>query len=113
MNPAMLKRFVPTDTQGLLKTGLIIGAAYFLVARPIFIKLGIIETAEDKQKKKEEMELATGTTSPFNPNYWKTVSKALILTQASADAFADHLYEAIGTFSDDENAVYGVFRQLK
>jgi hypothetical protein len=106
-------KYIPTDGQGLLKTGLIIGATYFLVVRPILVKVGIQKTAEDRKREDQIKDYSTSTASPFNPNYWKTVSKALILTSASSDALAKTIYDAIGFFYDDENAVYGVFRQLK
>lgn len=86
---------------------------YFLIVRPILMKFGIIESKEDKQRDKTAKTLGTATNSPFSPSYYKTIPGAMLLTRSSADKLAKELNNAIGFWYDDENAVYGVLRQLK
>jgi len=86
---------------------------YLLVLRPLLMKFGIIESKEDKQRDKTAKTLGTSISSPFSPSYYKTIPGAMLLTRSSADRLAKELNNAIGFFTDDENAVYGVLRQLK
>jgi len=86
---------------------------YFLIVRPILMKIGIVESKEDKQRDKTAKTLGTSITSPFSPSYYKNKPGAALLTRSSADKMAKELNNAIGFWYDDENAVYGVLRQLK
>lgn len=86
-------------------------AAYFLIIRPVLIKIGIIKSAEDKKREKTVAQYGTATDSPFSPSLWK--KGGTVLTKASAEKLADQINDAIGFFSDDENEVYGAMRQLK
>jgi hypothetical protein len=92
---------------------LILVLLYFMIVRPILQKVGIIKTAEDKQREKEEEQLGTSTDSPFSPKYWQNIPGALLLTKASAEKMADTIEGAVGDVWDDENTVYGVLKQLK
>lgn len=87
---------------------------YLLVVRPILQKVGIIETKEDKERDKQAKQLGTSTDSPFSPRYWKAQKgdTVQLIPKATAEQLADQLNDAIGFFSDDENAVYGILRQL-
>lgn len=49
----------------------------------------------------------------FDPKYYKTVKKALLLTSASANAIADSIYNAKGIFDDNEDAIYNAFKSIK
>lgn len=86
---------------------------YFLIVRPIMKKLGIIEDKDDKTREKQVQAFGTELDSPFNPNYYKNKPGALLLTRAAAVKLGDQLNDAVGFLWDDENAVYGVLRQLK
>jgi hypothetical protein len=48
----------------------------------------------------------------FSPNYWKKKKSPKLLTTDSARDMAKRLYNSSGLFNDNEEAVYGVFRQL-
>jgi hypothetical protein len=107
------KALVPKNSQDLLiKLGLAAGA-YFLVVRPVLVKLNIVDSADDKRTDKDVKDHSVSVNSAFSPTYYKGISRATILTRESAEALAKTLYEAIGWLYDDETAVYGVFRQLK
>ncbi len=114
MNYAGLaKQMEVKNTQDLvIKLGILAGS-YFLVIKPILQKFGVVNTAADDANDKLSDQYATGKGSPFDPNYFKTVSKAIILTSASADALAETIYNAFSVWGDSEDTVYGVFRQLK
>jgi hypothetical protein len=89
---------------------------YFGLIRPILTKLGIQQTQQQQQ---QQQQIQTATTSlniksAWSPLFWKNCGAgAKILTKTSADVLAKKLYDAFGYFSDDETAVYSVFRQLK
>ena len=93
--------------------GIGIGAVYFLVLRPILQKVGVIQTKEDKARAEQDKVNAGSQTSAFSPNLYKDKPGVLLLTSASANALADQIYNAIGNFYDDENAIYAALRQLK
>ena len=96
----------------LIKLGIVAGGFLF-IARPILKSIGVIKSQEEKASEVLAQQNATSIKSPFSANYYKSVKNALILTKSGADAFAKTIYDAIGFFTDDESAVYGVFRQLK
>jgi hypothetical protein len=98
--------------EGLVLKAALIGAGYLFVVRPLLKSIGVIETAEDRERKRTEQQNATGN-GPFNPNYYKSRPVTELVTKASADAFAKKLHDAIGYIWDDEGEVYGVFRQMK
>lgn len=93
--------------------GVGIGAGYFLILRPILMATGVIKSTEDKQRDKIESQYGTGTNSPFNPNWYKSVPGAVLITRASAESLSAIIYDAFGLLNDKEDAVYAVFRQLK
>jgi hypothetical protein len=101
--------------------GAAIGAGYFLVVKPILQKVGVIQTKEEKEQEKQTETFASSLQSPFSPRYYKEITAQLaaqkkdplLITRASAQQLAKIIYDAIGFFSDDENAVYGALRQLK
>lgn len=96
-----------------LVTIAVVVLVYLLVARPIMRRLGIIETKEDKERDKQAKQLGTSTDSPFSPRYYKEQKGTVqLIPKATAEKLADQLNDAIGFFSDDENVVYGILRQL-
>lgn len=107
------KAIMPKDSKDLLiKVGIAAGA-YFLVIRPVLVKLNIVDSAADKRTDKDVQDYSVSVSSAFSPTYYKGVSRATILTRESAEALAKTLYDAIGWLYDDETAVYGVFRQFR
>lgn len=100
------------------KTFLTIGAfalAYFGIIRPILNKLGITNSAA--QQLINNQSNLPNNLNPFSPLFYQTNearnSRALLLTSETANKYADILYKAMGYISDDEAAVYSVFRALK
>lgn len=91
-----------------------IGALYFLVIKPVLQKVGVVETKESREEDQRITTNATMLNNPFSPRYYQERGAgAVLLTRASAEGMAAQIYNAIGNFYDDENAIYGVFRQLK
>ena len=72
-------------------------------------KVGVVDDAEDA---KAETLLEKNFWSPrYVEQFGK--QKVTFLKSESAKQFAKQLWDAGGTFNDDEQAMYGVFRQLK
>ena len=71
----------------------------------------ISDTIKDISRKGDK----AGAQNPFD--YKLFLAKApvghLLLTQASANAYADKIYKAMGCTGDDEDTIYGVFRAVK
>lgn len=93
--------------------GVGIGAAYLLVLRPILVSVGVIDSAKDKKRDQVESQYGTALNSAFNPQWYKTVPGAVLITRAKAEQLAEIIYDAMGWINDDEDAIYAVFRQLK
>lgn len=50
----------------------------------------------------------------WNPTYWQNFSSySYAISTATAQAYADKIYNAFGAFNDDEEAVIGVFTSLR
>lgn len=57
---------------------------------------------------------ATDPGSFWNPKFWESgPSGTLILTAAAVENYAKQIWDAIGAFNDDEEAVKAVFRKMK
>jgi hypothetical protein len=100
------------DNQKLLINGAIIVVAYFGIIRPILTKLGIQKTDSDRLVDRQEN--LPNNQNAFSPTFYKTGgSGTLLLTMAVKQNLAKRIYDALGVFSDDESAIFSVFRQLK
>lgn len=91
-------------------------AGYFLVVKPVLEKIGILQTAAEREAGRLIDSAETGSGSgprgnPFSPTYYKT-RRCTILTQAYADSLARRIHTAMG-LTDDEEAVFAVFRSLR
>ena len=102
-----------TKSQESLYTKIAIGAGiYFFVVRPLLQKVGIVKTAEDKLV--ESQTNLGNSQNAFSPIFYKTgPAGTKLLTYAGSADLAKRIYEAMGYFTDDESAVYSVFRSLK
>lgn len=94
---------------------------YLLLIRPIFIKVGLVDSKEDKQVEKEAKQLGTALSSPFSPGFYKDKSSAKTLTPDKAKELARLIYKALtpltwilspGFSGHQEEQVYGALRQL-
>lgn len=103
------------DTNLLLIGGLFV-AGYFVI-KPLLEKLGLKESAEDKAIKEKLKE------QEFKLNIWggiPSLTKAAgknktikVLTVNGADFYAKEINKAFGLFNDNEEQVFGVFRNLR
>lgn len=97
--------------------GLAIGAAYFLLVRPILVKVGVIQSAADKAEEKRQDQLttqnSTSANSPFNINYWQTAGVVPSISIDQADALAIKLGDATDGWWDDEPEINAYLRSLK
>ena len=76
--------------------------------------VGIFKTGQEVQ---EEQQLQTTLSSNYwLPKFWKDYvnryGKVMTLTPEAKKRLSDELWDAHGYFNDDENAIYGVFRQM-
>lgn len=100
------------DNQKLFINAGIIAVAYFGIIRPILTKLGIQKTATDLLVDRQEN--LPNSQNAFSPNFYKSGGVGtLLLTLANRQNYAKRIYDALGVFTDDESAVFSVFRQLK
>ena len=93
------------DKKYLLIAGGIVGAYVFIV-NPLMKKLGLKTSAN-------VIRAQTDPGSPFNPNMWRKVSGAMLLTRATTETLAKRIYDAFGLFQDDFNAVMSAIKFCK
>lgn len=75
--------------------------------------LGLTESEADK--KAAAAVASTENKDYFSPSFLKRAplgTKVVLLTQASANAKAKRIYDAIGIFTDNENEIVGAFNDL-
>ncbi len=91
-----------------------LGLAYFGLLKPILNALRITSTAETKEQEQniKTAETAPANVNPWSPNYYK-IKGGTVFTLATAKAKAKIIYNALGNFSDDEEAIYGVLKSAK
>lgn len=91
-----------------------IAVAYYGLIRPITDKFGL--TKDDKDKAIDAMNSEASNNPGWDPKYYKEVQKRediLLKTSAGVSLLAQQIYKALGFFSDDDQAIYAAFRQLK
>lgn len=88
--------------------GVIIIFLVYKVAKSMLQKLNLVADEKDEAA----ASLVEDKGNIFSPNYWKGKKGAKILTTNVARDMSKRIYNAAGTFNDNEEAVYGVFRQL-
>ena len=92
--------------------GVVIGAGYLLIARPLLQKVGVVDTKEDKILAIEEKTFSSSNLSPFNPAYYKSVKVGATIATADAERLAKQFYDADGYFNDDEDSVYAGLKAM-
>jgi len=103
----------------LTKFFVLIGAGYFLILRPIFLKLGVEKTEKEKETKEtiEKVDALKPSQNPFTGRTFlaniPAKTKYVLLTPKSAQGLAKKLREAFTIFGDNETQAIGIFRQLK
>lgn len=93
--------------------------AYFFIVKPLLDKtaqaLNLMDTPEEKGEKKiiDKYENSGNASNPFSPVFWRQGGQGTVLLRvADAEQMAAIIYKAFGNFTDDEEAVFGVFRRL-
>jgi len=99
------------DPNVLIKAGVAI--AGLLIARKILQSIGVIQTSSDRQQQQNLQQLESANYWNYNDFLKNVPAGALLLTQGGATAYINDLWDATGTFNDDEEAIYGVFRAMK
>jgi len=94
------------DYNLIISGAMIFGVFYF--GRNILENLGLVS---DRKESNDLQQL--NNEDYFNPNYWQRKLPAKIITESFSRKYSDDIYNAYGFFNDDENAVYGVFEQMK
>jgi hypothetical protein len=85
---------------------------YFLIARPILQKLGILK--DKSQRVIDEQAQLPQKQNPFSPNFYKFAPVgSKLITRQTAENLAKRLYDSFGYFSDDEAGIYSVFSTLR
>jgi hypothetical protein len=100
----------------IIVAGLLVGG-YFAFGNDILKALGIKKTAEDK-KTDENLNI-----QEKKYNFWGGIANMkiaigpkknmVLLTVADSQILAKRINNAFGTFNDDEDAIFGVFRGIR
>lgn len=110
----------------MLGTPIVLAGIYFVVVNPILKRLGIKDSAEDKEYQKIQDDVSAG--SFWSPTYYKQNGGATI-SSSYADVYAQRLYCSMfsgywkgcgtqgflgigGGWGTDESAIGSVFQQL-
>ena len=99
------------DPNVLIKAGISL-AGLFIVYK-LLQKTGLLPTAESNQATQNLQTLESSNYWNYNDFLQKAPGGHALLTQAGAAAYVEDLWDATGTFNDDEEAIYGVFRAMR
>lgn len=90
-------------------------ASYFFIVKPVLQAINLMDDKDDVAVKNENNE--ANNQLCWQPYWYKqylgTRPTKLILTDYGATSLAKQLHAAWGLFTDDEDAVYAVFRSLR
>jgi hypothetical protein len=107
------------DNENIIKYVVLLGGAYFLIIKPILLKLGITKTEIEQQATQAiiKQDLSSNVSSPFSGRvYLKAIpvgTQIIGLTVASATSLAKKLRESFTNFGDNEQQVIGIFKNLR
>ena len=99
------------DPNVIIKAGVTV-AGLFIVYK-VLQKLGVIKTSSEQQEEQSLLQFEASNVWDYNKFLNNLPGGALLLTQGGAAAYVEDLWDATGTFNDDEEAIYGVFRAMK
>jgi len=94
--------------ENIIKYGIGAAIAYFLVAKPILQKFGIIKTDEEVIIEKELIK----NESPFDPKLWKAKAGNIIITKAVTDDIINKIQNSFTLVSDNYEAILAQFKRL-
>lgn len=107
-----------TEALGWVRVGITVGAAYLgyrFVLKPLLEATGLKESSEDKVV--NDVESLPPNKNPFDPTYktsWPANAKThFIIPPTQKAKYIKILWDATGLFNDDEEAIYGVFRDIE
>ena len=93
----------------LLGTPILLGGVYFIMVKPILERLGLKDSAEDKELQKVADDVKSQ--NYWSPTYYKLYGGDTI-SNSYADMYAERLEEAVDGWGTDESAIAGVFNAL-
>ena len=87
-------------------------AGLYLVYK-VLQKVGVVPTAAANQAQQNLQQLEAANYWDYN-NFFKSAPPGhALLTMAGAAAYVDTLWDATGSFNDEEEKIYGVFRAMR
>ena len=99
------------DPNVLIKAGISLAGLFILYK--LLQKTGLLPTAESNQAAQNLQALESSNYWNYNDFLQKAPGGHALLTQAGAAAYVDDLWNATSFYSDDEEAIYGVFRAMR
>jgi hypothetical protein len=102
------------DNNNLIIGLAVVGVAYFGLVKPLTDKLGL--TQSDKDKALAALNEEAAKNPGWDPKFYKEWQKkepVLLKTSAGVSLLAQQIYNALGTFSDNDQAIYAAFKFLK
>jgi len=87
-------------------------AGLYLVYK-VLQKIGVVQTAAANAAQQNLQQLEAANYWDYNNFLAAAPAGHALLTQAGAAAYVNDLWDATGTFNDDEEQIYGVFRAMK
>lgn len=91
--------------------------AYKLFLKPLLETLNIVDTPDEKiMREAADKANTSAPTNYWTPTYYKYApagKKPWILTETGARTISKRIYDAMGYFNDDEEAIYGQFKALQ
>lgn len=99
------------DPNVLIKAGISL-AGLFIVYK-LLQKTGLFPTAESNQAAQNLQALESSNYWNYNDFLQKAPGGHALLTQSGAAAYVNDLWNATSFYSDDEEAIYGVFRAMR
>lgn len=86
-------------------------AAVLIFGTKSILKMLGFDGGQDEAASMAALQTA-GKEDYFNPNYYKKVNGAKILTVAAAQMLSKKIYDSKGVFNDDEAQLYSAFQAL-
>lgn len=94
--------------ENIIKYGIGAGLAYFLIARPILMKFGILKSDKQISIQNETLKI----NSPWNPNYWKQYSNSKVITDAAVNDIINFIADSFGVLWDNYDGILAQFKKL-
>jgi len=94
--------------ENIIKYGIGAGLAYFLIARPILMKFGILKSDKQISIQNETLKI----NSPWNPNYWKQYTGPKIITDAALSDIIYNIQDSFGVLADNYDVILAQFKKL-